>query len=537
MGNHSRPSTEAPAPASVATSGPETPPLSAVTIRDSRFEQLPVSQIHGSKSNPRGRVRGFTGPEFDDLVESIRSHGMLAPMVVRVVRSTITKTSSVGKSETSTRDIIPAYEVVAGHRRLAAAQKAKLDHVPCIILQLDDREALELQITENLQRSDLHPLEEASGFRELMDRFGYATGRLAERTKKTERYIHDRVKLLALIPALQKVFLAGEISVGHAVVLCHLQPADQERVLGIGKKGDEIGDGAFMRGGLFQQERTLWSEDDESEALARKPVSVRELELWIAEHVRFRPEIEDPVLFPETIAAVTQAESNPARGARVIPVTFAYHVPPEARDGRTFGPRAFKRADGHKGSKVCEFALQGFVAVGPGRGDSFLVCVAKDKCQTHWGKELRESKKRAAAGGARPAAGPSAAQARDNESRARYQAAESKVVAAFAAMIDNAPASALGPKGKLGALVLQGLARNGRKLKLQGKDAAATVRFAAWLIFSIELSGYWGHQNAAKYGKAFGVDVAALLKPAKPPLASKPKAAPKKKATKKRGRK
>jgi len=131
---------------------------------------------------------------------------------------------------------------------------------------------------------------------------------------------------------------------------------------------------------------------------------VRELQSWIDRNVRFDAREPDPMLFPETAEEI-------ARAQKFVPVTFSNYIPPEARDGKTFGPRSWKRADGNVGSKTCELSTTGVVMVGPHRGEAFAVCVAKEKCTVHWGAEIRERKKRAAqapAGspGAKAAAAP-----------------------------------------------------------------------------------------------------------------------------------
>ena len=149
----------------------------------------------------------------------------------------------------------------------------------------------------------------------------------------------------------------------------------------------------MAEGALLERQRLLFdpehadSNDEPVEKL--KPVSVREFADWIDKNVRFDSARVDPMLFPETAAAV---EGKP----KVVPITHLNYIPDEARDGKTVGPRSWKRADGTAKAKTCEHSTLGFVAVGPHRGDAFEVCIAKEKCAVQWGAEIRERKKRAA---------------------------------------------------------------------------------------------------------------------------------------------
>jgi chromatin remodeling complex protein RSC6 len=155
------------------------------------------------------------------------------------------------------------------------------------------------------------------------------------------------------------------------------------------------------------------------------PASVRQLQQWIDTHVRFDTADEAVAeLFPATAATLAQAE---VEKAKVIPITHDYHVQPDAKDedgGRTYGPTAWKRADGQpvmdrsgseKPSKTCEYSTIGLIAVGEGRGESFLVCVDKKRCMTHWGDEIRERNKRERSRAAAPTNGNAGTKAKPEE--------------------------------------------------------------------------------------------------------------------------
>ena len=319
----------------------------AVPEYDKRLpKMIALDLLRCSPTNPRREAK-----DLEELTESVRQHGVLQPILVRPF-------GTVG------------FEIVAGHRRFAAAKAADLHEIPAIVRAMDDKAALELQVIENLERSDLHPLEEARGYERLITVHKYDVVRIAAKIGRSVPYVYDRVKLLKLIKPLAMLFLEEKITAGHAIILARLKPADQKRLLDPRCTG------------LFVEESYLWNPDDpDGEGKGRydgmKARSVKELQAWVDENVRFDAKKVDPMLFPATAAAIERAP-------KVIPITRSNYIPPEAREGRTYGPRAWERADGEHGSKTCEYSVVGFVAVGPGRGESFPVCVAKEKCKTHW---------------------------------------------------------------------------------------------------------------------------------------------------------
>lgn len=326
--------------------------------------RLPLAVVVVSKTNPR---RSMDKHALEELAGSIVRHGILQPLLVRP----LPPTSQEGEE-------VELFELVAGHRRLEAARLARLEEVPVMVRALSDIEVLEVQLVENLQRADLHPLEEAEGYRQLTAVAKYDVARIAEKIGRSPKYVYDRLKLLALTKEAKAAFLEDRITAGHAILLARLDPADQARALS--PKSEAV----------FQTEHLLWHPEEEREGPALKTRSVRELQGWIDQHVRFDVTAPDPMLFPKTAEEI-------GREKKFVPISFGSFVHPEARDGRTFMSKAWKRADGEKGSKVCEHATLGVVAVGPGRGDAFSVCVSKEKCTVHWGKEIRARAKRAAA--------------------------------------------------------------------------------------------------------------------------------------------
>lgn len=228
------------------------------------YQEIPIEQIHESKLNPR---KYFDPTKLQELTESVKQKGILEPILVR---------PNAG-----------GFEVVAGARRFRAAIAAMLTTIPAVVRELSDQDALETMVIENLQRDDLHPLEEATGYKMLLAQRGMDVARIAERVGRSVKYVYDRVKLLALTKEAQKVFLDGKIQAGHAILLARLRPEDQARAMDA------------ETGGLFQSERLLWDPTRDGDDEAVKPASVRELQAWIDQHVKFDAGEADPMLFPE----------------------------------------------------------------------------------------------------------------------------------------------------------------------------------------------------------------------------------------------
>jgi ParB/RepB/Spo0J family partition protein len=171
------------------------------------YRDVSLSLLNVSKTNPR---RTFDETSLKELAESIRAQGVLSPLLVRPLTEN-------------------GFEIVFGERRYRAAQLAAQDTVPVRIKQMSDAEALESQLVENLIRAEIHPMEEAQGFRALLDleEPKYSIEQIAAKVGKTPAFIAQRLKLSDLAPASVEAFYADEIGVGHALLLAKL-PADQQ---------------------------------------------------------------------------------------------------------------------------------------------------------------------------------------------------------------------------------------------------------------------------------------------------------------------
>lgn len=165
-----------------------------------------IAQLRGGRYNPR---KDFREDELAELAESIRQKGLVQPIVAR-----------------PDPEQIGSYEIVAGERRWRAAQKAGLHQVPVIIRELDDREVLELAIIENVQRADLNAIEEAGGYRELVDRFQYTQEQLAEIIGKSRSHVANTLRLLRLPQSVQGMVQSGRLDAGHARALIGREDAE-----------------------------------------------------------------------------------------------------------------------------------------------------------------------------------------------------------------------------------------------------------------------------------------------------------------------
>jgi ParB family chromosome partitioning protein len=236
------------------------------TAISNEYRSVPISILVESATNPRKR---FDEKNLEELAASMRAQGILAPLLVRELEES-------------------KYEVVAGARRLRAAKLAELEKLPVRIVKLTDAEAIECQCVENLQREDIHPLEEALGFKSLLE-LGepvYTVATVASRSGKSEGYIYGRIRLADLIPPVAEAFLKDQITIGHALLIAKL-PASQQQ---------EAFSAAF---------RGLWTSEGNSQVL----IPVRELAAWIESNILLQLasapfDKQDETLVPEAGSCV-----------------------------------------------------------------------------------------------------------------------------------------------------------------------------------------------------------------------------------------
>jgi ParB family chromosome partitioning protein len=173
----------------------ETPTLE----RPRNQRRVPIELLRPNPRNPR---RIYSDAELDELAASVRERGIIQPIVVR---------SAPGATE--------GYEIIAGERRWRAAQRAGLHEVPIVVHEASDSEALELAIIENVQRTDLNPLEEARGYSALLDEFGHYQEDIAKIVGKSRSHVANTLRLLKLPETVKAYINAGKLSAGHARAL------------------------------------------------------------------------------------------------------------------------------------------------------------------------------------------------------------------------------------------------------------------------------------------------------------------------------
>jgi ParB/RepB/Spo0J family partition protein len=504
------------------------------TLPDVRM--IPLAQLHESPLNTRTH---FDGAKLQDLKASMMSSGQLTPILAR-------PSKLKGKS---------GYEIAAGHRRRRAAELAGFTELMVIVRKLSDKEFLEVLTIENLQREDVHPLEEAQGYRNLLTIDGYDPKQIADRVGKSESYVYDRLKLLQLVPEAQELFFANRFTLGHAILLARIPAEEQQRAIEPG----EHRSGLWRSEGLAHPTLDFPADDEKDEFAGLVPRSVRELQAWIDTYVRFDPRDETvPHLFAETAATLAEAEQ---KHEKVVSITRDHHVNPDAKDpdgARTYGPTSWKRADGlpesdrfgdDRPSKTCDHSVVGVVAVGEGRGESFRVCVDKKRCTVHWGAEIKARNTRERERGTSSSKGSSGgvstasadadakrkAEAAEREAEEkRWEKARPAVLTAIGAAIKKAPTNSASPIAQyVWALAHDGLWGLDKAAKNASKYVSRGVSSSDFLahLTMCALVQLADDQDAAEVAK----DVARLKLPvdvAKIVDAMAPKAQPKAEAKK-----
>jgi ParB family chromosome partitioning protein len=167
--------------------------------------QLPVSDLIPNKYQPR---KNFDEANLEDLTNSIKERGMIQPIIVRRSNNENSK-----------------FEIIAGERRWLAAQRAGIHNVPVVITEADDLKSLEFAIVENVQRHDLNPLEEAQGYKRLIDEFSYDQEKVSKFIGKSRSYITNSLRILTLPDDVIKLIESKKLSTGHAKILVGLDNA------------------------------------------------------------------------------------------------------------------------------------------------------------------------------------------------------------------------------------------------------------------------------------------------------------------------
>ena len=171
------------------------------------YKLLPIHKVEPNPDQPR---RDFDEEELQALSESIQIHGIIQPLTVRLLASGY-------------------YQIIAGERRWRAARMAGLSEVPVVIVEADDRKAMELALIENLQRQDLNPVEEAMGYQSLMEEYGMTQEEAAGRVGKSRPAVANALRLLTLSPVVLEMVRNGELTAGHARAVLTLKDEKKQQ--------------------------------------------------------------------------------------------------------------------------------------------------------------------------------------------------------------------------------------------------------------------------------------------------------------------
>jgi ParB family transcriptional regulator, chromosome partitioning protein len=174
----------------------EAPPAGTPAAEAAGVREIPIELIRRNEYQPR---IVFTPDEIEELTASIRDKGVLQPILVRPVGG--------------------GFEIVAGERRWRASQKAGLRAMPALVRELDDRQVLEIALIENVQREGLNPIEEASAYQQLMDRFGHSQEMVADSVGKSRSHVANTIRLMNLPGTVRNHVMEGRLSAGHARAL------------------------------------------------------------------------------------------------------------------------------------------------------------------------------------------------------------------------------------------------------------------------------------------------------------------------------
>jgi ParB family transcriptional regulator, chromosome partitioning protein len=353
-------------------------------INATEYRNVSLSLLSESKTNPR---HIFEENALKELAATIRSQGVLSPLLVRPLTEN-------------------GFEIVFGARRYRAAQLAEQDTVPVRIKQMTDVEVIEAQLIENLQRRDVHPMEEAQGFRALLDldEPKYSIEQIAAKTGKSPAYVANRLKLTELSQNVVDAFYREEIGVGHALLLAKLQPDQQEQALSACFREDWSGASKNRRILLPVRNLQQWIEQNIMLILKDAPFNKRDAQLVPAAgncvdcpkrtgHNKLlfsdlgkQDACTDPTCYQNKVSAhVAQVI---ATKPQLVQISTAYGI---QKEGSPVVPRnkyievrkpTSKEEAKRPDFKVCKYTTEAIITEGSGIGTVHKVC-ANPSCPVH----------------------------------------------------------------------------------------------------------------------------------------------------------
>lgn len=333
---------------------------------------VPIDRLLESPLNPR---KHYDQAALKELAANIKEVGVLSPLLVRPAKD------QEGK-----------YEIGAGHRRKRAGIIAKLTELPCLIREMSDTTFIELLTIENLQREDIHPLEEAEGYKTLMEKAGYDVNVVAAKVGKSVSYVYQRMKLAELIPSAQKSFLKNELTAAHAVLIARLTPESQEKAMKyIGGERRYYNATPSLRDLKDWIEREVhldlseapWKKDDGGLLPSAGACTVcpkrTGFSPMLFPDVKKNDTCTDPVCFHLKTATFLEKKLAEAKksGEDITEVSTNYY---HDKGGRGILKDHYKEVK----PKSCKFVKPAIVVEGDQVGRSLFVCAAEKQCKTHY---------------------------------------------------------------------------------------------------------------------------------------------------------
>ncbi|HEY1987589.1 MAG TPA: ParB/RepB/Spo0J family partition protein [Terracidiphilus sp.] len=363
--------------------------MTTTAINTPEYRDVPLALLVPSTTNPRRR---FDAAFLRELAASIQANGVLTPLLVRPKKEHL--------------------EIVFGEQRYRAAQIAEAATIPVRIREMSDAQVLEAQLVENLQRRDVHPMEEAQGFKALLDleEPKYSIELIASRTGKSAVFVATRLKLVDLIPAVVDAFYRDEIGVGHALLLARLQSGQQEQALAACFREDWVGGGKAKRILLPVRHLQSWIEQNVLLLLKDAPFNKRDAQMVPAAgsclecpkstgHSKLlfsdfgkQDACSDPACSQAKVSA--HIAKTIAAKPELVQISTAYGG---QKEGSPILPRN-KYTELHKPTskedakrpefKVCKYIADAIITEGSGVGTLQRVC-ANPSCPVHHPKQQR----------------------------------------------------------------------------------------------------------------------------------------------------
>lgn len=330
-------------------------------VPESMAARVALAQLVPSALNPR---RTFTPAADAELLKSIQANGILTPLLVR---------HRPGYDP----EAPGTYEIVAGHRRYAAALELGLDAVPVTVRELNDDQAREMALIENLQRENLTPLDEAESYQALLAIPGATPASVAATVGKSPAYIGRRLKLLGLIGDAKDALRAGQMDVARAELLVKLDEDTQAQALK---------EAVWLR--LFEGYDPEDGRPKVAPALIDSQASLSELREWVDERTRLSlhdlaTDADTRELFPEAAEAVAESETAHAP-TPLLEVALDRFSQSPAKATIPAGVLRLGAQFREVVGKRCKSAERAVVVFGQRKGDVVLVCRDKKGCATHW---------------------------------------------------------------------------------------------------------------------------------------------------------